>query len=443
MQEKNRTLQSNHKNKPKTLVKMGILLKNANYINPETFEFTKTNVVVDAGTNGGIRFVDDEADCPSHYETIDCEGKLVTKSFAVGHHHVYSALAKGMNAPKKNPTNFNEILEYIWWNLDKALDKEMIEASALATAMACAKAGSTFAIDHHASPNAIEGSLDIIANAFERVGVGHLLCYEITDRDGMEKAEQGLSETENYLKNRQALVGLHASFTVGDKSMRKAADLAEKYQTGVHIHVAEDGYDQTHAQENYGKRVVERLQDYGMLQSSKTIMGHCLHVDANERQIIQDSAAWVVQNTESNLNNQVGYFNSVQLAARTMLGTDGMHSDMLRSAQAAFFVGQGFDSIDFGSGYERFRKVHQYLAQNKFVGDGDNNLVVLDYDTPTEINSNNFLGHFVFGWRAAHVQHVISDGKLIVRNRVIQTVNEHEILEFTKEQGRRLWRKMD
>ncbi len=420
---------------------MSILLKNTTYINWETLEFSKTHILVEEGENGKLVFLN-EVPKNNPDTIIDCKGKFVTKSFAVGHHHVYSALSRGMPAPKKTPTDFYEILKYIWWNLDKALDKEMIEASALATAIACAKAGTTFVIDHHASPNFIEGSLDIIASAFDSVGVDHLLCYEITDRDGMGKAEKGLYETENYIKTQQGLIGLHAAFTVGDKTMQTAVDLMEKYDSGIHVHVAEDQFDQKYSVENYGKRVVERLNDFGVLDSSKTILGHCLYVDENERKIIKNSKAYVVQNTESNLNNNVGYFNAEGLGNRILLGTDGMHSDMLRSAQAAFFVGQGFDTIDFAAAYQRFRNVHQYVKSNEFKGDGDNNLVVLDYDSPTEMNGTNFLGHFIFGLASKHVKHVISNGKLIVQNGIVQTVNEAEILEFTKEQGKRLWSRL-
>jgi len=420
---------------------MSLFLKNATYIDWKTLEFKKTNLLVEDGINRKIQFVNNISNI-NVGETIDCAGKLVTKSFAVGHHHVYSALARGMGAPKKNPENFYEILKYIWWTLDKALDKEMIEASALTTAMACAKTGSTFVIDHHASPNFITGSLDIIAKAFDKVGVNHLLCYEITDRDGIEKAEEGLAETESYLKTNQGLVGLHASFTVNDEIMRRAVNLMEKFNSGIHIHVAEDLYDQRHCHDNYGKRVIQRLNDFGVLNSSKTILGHCLHIDDNERKILKDSKAFVVQNMESNLNNKVGYFNAKDLGSKIMLGTDGMHSDMLQSAKAAFFVGQGFDNISFVTAYERFRKVHDYIALNNFEGDGENNLVVLDYDSPTIINQDNFLGHFIFGINSNHVNDVISNGKVIVRNRKIQQVNESEILEFSKEQSLRLWEKM-
>jgi len=420
---------------------MSILLKNATYIDSKTLEFKNTNILVEEGIQGKIQFLDNP-DAYKLKETIDCKGKILTKSFAVGHHHVYSALARGMGAPKKNPDNFYEILEYVWWTLDKCLDKDMIEYSALTTAIACAKAGSTFVIDHHASPNFIEGSLDIIAKAFDKVGVSHLLCYEITDRDGLGKAEQGLSETENYLKSNQGLVGLHASFTVGDQTMKKATDLMNKFKSGFHIHVAEDLYDQRHCKDNFNKRVVERLNEYGVLDSSKTILGHCIHIDENERGIIKNSKSFVVQNMDSNLNNKVGYFNAKGLGENIMFGTDGMHSDMLQSAKSAFFAGQGSDTIDYSSAYKRFRNVHRYIETNNFTGDGENNLVILDYDTPTEISQNNFLGHFLFGINSNHVSDVISNGKIIVKDRKITTVNEEDILKTSRELASKLWKKM-
>jgi cytosine/adenosine deaminase-related metal-dependent hydrolase len=420
---------------------MQLLLKNGTYIHPETLQFTTTHILVEKGESGAIKFI---KDIPSdfNFQTLDCTGKFITQSFVCGHHHVYSALARGMGAPKKNPENFNEILEYVWWTLDKCLDAKMIEASALYTAMASLKNGVTFVIDHHASPNTINGSLEIIANAFEKVGASHLLCYEISDRDGMDKAEEGLNETAEYLKNHQGLIGLHASFTVSDKTLHKAVELANRLNTGIHIHVAEAQSDQLHCQENYGMRVVERLQKHGALESGKTILGHCLHLSENEKKIISKSPVWVVQNTESNLNNKVGFFNADGLDENIMMGTDGMHSDMLRSAKAAFFVGQNFDTIGYDSVYQRFRNADKYLNNNNFKGHGPNNLVVLDYDTPTPINSGNFYGHFVFGLESRHVQHVISQGKLVVENSKLVTVDEDEILANAKIQAARLWAKM-
>ncbi len=422
---------------------MSILLKNATYIDWKTLEFSQRNILVEQDNNA-IQFIDniDKIANKSNLEVLNCAGKLVTKSFAVGHHHVYSALSRGMGSPKKNPENFYEILQYVWWTLDKCLDLEMIESSALVTAMACAKAGSTFVIDHHASPFAVKGSLETIAKAFDKVGVSHLLCYEISDRDGMKIAKEGLDETESYLKDHQGLVGLHASFTVSDDTLSQSVDLMNRLNSGIHIHVAEGTYDQEFCTKKYGKRVIERLNKFGVLKSPKTILGHCLHLNEDEKDIIRNSPCWLVQNPESNLNNNVGYFNSAHLGKNIMLGTDGMHSDMLQSAKVAFYVGQGFDIINYPLAYERFRNAHRYINDNNFKGDSDNNLVVLDYNSPTEINQNNFLGHFIFGINSNHVHDVISNGKLIVKNREIQTVDEAEILKVSRERANRLWKKM-
>ena len=418
-----------------------IHLKNCTYINWETLEFLQTDLLVEEGLNGKIHFGSNKEHTGTT-EVIDCSGKFITKSFANGHHHVYSALARGMNAPAKNPQNFPEILQYIWWNLDKNLDLEMIRSSALVTAIASAKSGVTFVIDHHASPFAVKGSLETIAKAFDEVGVGHLLCYEISDRDGLDIAQQGLNETADYLSRRQGLVGLHASFTVGDKTLKQAAELALQTKSGIHVHTAEDKSDEDHCEAYYHERIMERFAKSGVLQFPKTILGHGIHLNKHERSLFEKSPGWVVQNPESNLNNQVGNFNSEGMGSNIMLGTDGMHSDMLRSAKTAYFSGKNFDTIDYSETYRRFRNVHHYLDQNKFQGDEENNLVILDYDTPTPLTTSNFFGHFLFGLDSRHVLHVISKGKLIVKNREVITVNEANILEESKIQAKKLWEKM-
>ncbi len=419
---------------------MAIYLKNATYIDPNSFEIKNTHIKVNQGIDASIEFV---SELDNTAKVIDCQNKLVTKSFAIGHHHVYSALARGMGAPKKSPENFYEVLKYIWWTLDKSLDLEMIEASALVTAIYAAKAGSTFVIDHHASPFAVLGSLETLAKAFDKVGVSHLLCYEISDRDGESSRRQGLEETENYLASgRQALVGLHASFTVGDKTLKEAVALAKKYNSGIHVHVAEDRYDQDHSLVNYSQRVIERFNDAGVLDFDKSIIAHILYLSQKEKEILKNAPAWVVGNMESNLNNSVGIFRADGLGDRIMLGTDGMHSDMLRSSQMAFFAGQMAEQVGFDTIYNRLRNSHRYLKENNFKGDGDNNLVILDYDSPTEITTDNFLGHLIFGLDSRHVETVISDGKIIVENRKATNVNEEEIYAFAKDAGKRLWKKM-
>ena len=417
---------------------MAIYLRNATYIDWETHAFTRGHLKVEEGDDGCVSFVDT---CP--LEAFDCTGLLVTKAFACGHHHIYSALARGMPPPRVTPSNFYEILKYIWWELDKALDLEMIRASALVTALSCAKRGVTFVIDHHASPLCVEGSLETIAEAFEEVGVGHLLCYELSDRDGPASRAAGLKETEHYLQKRQALVGLHASFTVGDDLLEQAVALAQTYDAGLHIHVAEDPVDQEITLQTYGSRVLPRLHSVGVLDFSKTILAHCIHLDDQERAILAASNAHIVQNVESNINNNVGTFSAAGLPPdRIMLGTDGMHSDMIRSAQWTYFTCKALDALSPSDVYRRLRNVDYYLDKNGFVGDGTNNLILIDYDTPTPLNQDNWLGHFFYGLRSSHIRHVIASGRWLVKERTVCTVEEAPILAFAHEQVQRLWKKL-
>jgi cytosine/adenosine deaminase-related metal-dependent hydrolase len=425
---------------------MTLYLKDGTFIDWESLEITRTDLAVEEGPRQGIFF---PADVPSsqHLEpqdrVLDCAGKLVTRSFGCGHHHIYSTLARGMPAPRKIPANFPEILQYVWWHLDKRLDLEMIEASALASALYCAKSGVTFVIDHHASPYAIEDSLMTIARAFDRVGIAHMLCYEISDRDGRGPRQAGLAETETFLTaGRQGHVGLHASFTVGDTLLENAVALARKHDSGLHVHVAEDVADQEDALAKYGKRVVERLADSGALELKQSILAHCIHLSDREKELVRQSGAWVVQNVESNQNNNVGLTGYTSLTDNVMLGTDGMHCDMLRSAQAAFLAGQATEGIGFEDIYRRFRNVHRYLQACGAQGDADNNLVILDYDAPTEVTPDNFAAHFVFGLDARHVETVICQGKIIVEDRRLTTVDEGEVLAFGREMGKKLWGKM-
>lgn len=421
-----------------------ILLENIRYIDWNTFEITEGNILVEEGINKAIQFVDKEQiallqpDC----QRLECKGKFTIKSFVNAHHHAYSALAPGMPIPEEAPRNFLEILQKIWWKLDKALTKDMVEISAATTAINSAKNGVSFVIDHHASPFSIDGSLNNIAKQFEQIGLNHLLCYEISDRDGQAIRDKGLEETENYLQNHQGLVGLHAAFTLSDDSLEKAQKLAEKYSSGVHIHVAEDKYDQQYNVEKYGKRVVDRLADFGLLDFDKSILAHCIHIDDSERKRIAESKAWVVQNPESNLNNQVGFFNSGQLESKSMLGTDGMHSNMIRSTQSAFFAGLGKDSIDIPMAYHRLRKAHHYLEANNFTGDGENNLSIFDYNAPTPLSESNFLGHFFYAFENRQIDSLIVNGKFVMKNKVIQNVNEHLIMKEAQKLAQALWKKM-
>jgi cytosine/adenosine deaminase-related metal-dependent hydrolase len=407
-----------------------LYLKNASFVDWRTLKIRRGHLEVAPGAQGKIRFI---PRIPRGAKALDCSGRLVTKSFVVAHHHLYSALACGMPGPKRAPKDFPDMLKLVWWNLDKNLDGDMIRACAMAGGIAAAKAGSTFIIDHHSSPNAVKGSLDIIADALDEIGLGHLLCVELSDRDGKAKAEAGLVETDRYLRKRQGLVGLHASFTVGDDLLYRAIATSIGHNSGIHIHVAEAVDD---------RKAVERLARTGILESPKTLLVHGLHLNARERALFRSSRSWLVQNEESNQNNAVGGFEPKGLGDRLLLGTDGMHGDMLASTRAAYLAAQGRDGMTPLAAYRQLRRAHDYLSENKFTGDGENNLVILDYRPPTPVTNSTLPAHLLYGLNSKHVDSVVSQGRLIVERGRMTTVDEDKVRDFTLKQAERLWRRL-
>jgi cytosine/adenosine deaminase-related metal-dependent hydrolase len=242
----------------------------------------------------------------------------VTPGLVCGHHHLYSALARGMPAPPQRPTHFLEILEQIWWRLDVALDEEMIRWSAMLGATEALMCGTTGIIDHHESPSAIDGSLSIIADACASVGVRVSCAYGVTDRHGSAEARRGLLENERYLRGGgRGMVGLHAAFTCRDETLEAAAGLADELGVGVHVHVAEGLADR-----DAGARLESLATDQWLLV-------HCVHLDRPLR-------GTIAHNPRSNMNNGVGYARPALWPNRVVLGTDGIGADMLEEARLAY-----------------------------------------------------------------------------------------------------------
>ncbi|MCU0503886.1 MAG: amidohydrolase family protein, partial [Anaerolineae bacterium] len=235
-------------------------------------------------------------------ERLDAAGKLILPGSICGHTHFYGAFARGMAIPGAPATNFVEILERLWWKLDRALLWDDIRASALICLVDAIRHGCTTLIDHHASPNVIDGSLDIIADAVKETGLRASLCYEVTDRNGMAGAAAGISENVRFIKRclsqpdpqLAASFGLHAALTLSDQTLEASARAVEGLaaRTGFHIHVAEDKADEDQSLRKYNLRVVERLRNFGIL-GPRSIAVHCVHLDEYEKDMLKESGTWV------------------------------------------------------------------------------------------------------------------------------------------------------
>jgi len=249
-----------------------------------------------------------------------------------------------------------------------------------------------------------------------------------------------LAETKRYLQHRRGLVGLHASFTVSDGLLEQAVELASGHSTGVHIHVAEAASDEEHSRREHGCSVVERLQRAGALDLQSSILAHVLHVDDAERELVRESGAWVVHNTQSNQNNNVGAFSPRGLGDRIFIGTDGMHNDMTSAARAMYLEGQTTCGLSPMAAYRRMRRVHDYLKSFGVPGDADNNLVVLECQSPTPITAENWPAHMVYGLSSRHVWATIAAGRVVYRQGEVLAADEDAILCSARQQASRLWK---
>lgn len=395
-------------------------------------------------------------------DIIDVDGKVIMPGFINTHHHIYSAFARGMASSGKPNENFLEILENLWWKIDKKLSLEDLKYSAYTTYIDCIKKGVTTVFDHNASPFAVTGSLDSIADAAKDLGLRTCLCYEVSDRDGEKIAQEGIDENINFIKKYntdeqnmiKGMFGLHASFTLSDETLRKCDEELKGLNAGYHVHVAEGIDDLEQCLEKYGKRVVERLRDMDIL-GDKTIAVHCIHVTDDELNILRDTNTMVVHNPESNMGNAVGCQPFLELHQKGItigLGTDGYTSDMTESMKVANIIHKHVKqnpSVAWGevpvSMFENNRKI----AQKYFSGDlgilragALADVIVVDYDPLTPMNENNINSHILFGFTGKDVVTTIIDGKVIMQDRKLVGINEKEIFKTSREVAKKLWDRM-
>jgi putative selenium metabolism protein SsnA len=375
---------------------------------------------------------------------FDLAGKYVMPGLVNGHTHLYSALARGMPAPRKTPRNFLEILKYVWWKLDRALDEEAVYYSALVGALDAARCGTTTLIDHHASPNFIRGSLNLIKRAFQQVGLRGVFCYEVSDRNGPRGAKLGLEENREWVAHNRGpmfggLVGAHASFTLSDKSLRACAEMG----AGVHIHVAEDPCDQAACRQ----RLIDRLAKAGIL-GPRTILGHGTHLDKASLEVAKRAGCWFAHNTRSNMNNAVGYAPVHLMGRQVALGTDGIGADMFEEVKFAWFKardarnGMGIsDVVGLLTGSQRLAGHFLGVNLGTLAVGSAADLVVLDYPTPTPITAGNLYGHLIFGLSSQFVTDTMVNGQWVLRDRQIVGVDEKTVREKAAKVAQNVWKR--
>lgn len=395
-------------------------------------------------------------------EIIDTERKIIMPGLINVHHHIYSAFARGMASTGSAPKNFMDILEGLWWKIDKKLTLEDLKYSALTTYIDCVKNGVTTVFDHNASPYAVKNSLFTIAGAAKKIGLRTCLCYEVSDRDGEEILKEGIEENINFIKEYNSscqnmikgMFGLHAAFTLSNNSLKMCAEKMEGLNAGYHVHVAEGIDDLEDSLKKYGKRVVERLQEFNIL-GKKTLAVHCIHVDENELNILKETETNVVHNPESNMGNAVGcqpFLKLFEKGIRTGLGTDGYTSDMFESMKTANIIHKHENknpSAAWGEVPAAMFENNREIAAEYFEGQlgilkegALADIIVVDYDPLTPLTKDNINSHILFGMMGRTVTTTIIDGKIIMKDRKLIDIDEKKIFAESRETAQKLWDRM-
>ncbi len=395
-------------------------------------------------------------------EVVDARGGVILPGFINLHTHLYSAFARGMALPGEAPRNFTEILERLWWKVDKALTPEDCHQSALCMMVEAVAAGSTTLFDHHASPGAVRGSLDAIAEAARRVGIRACLCYEVSDRDGPAVRDQGLEENSAFIEACakgdgpvKGLFGLHAAFTLEDETLARAGERANALDVGCHIHVAEDGVDDLTCRRRFGAPLVDRLLKHRILKP-KTIAAHCIHLGDPAIRQLGESGAMVAHNPQSNANNAVGVapLGKLRLAGSPIgLGTDGythnMVSAMVTMTQVHKLASRDPRACGFAEPVSAAFEANAVFASQIFraplgrIAPGAlADLVVWDYVPYTPLTAANVPGHLIFGFPQARARTAIIDGKLVMRDGEFPGLDRQAIAARGRELAAKLWQRL-
>lgn len=387
-------------------------------------------------------------------EVVDLGGQVVMPGLVVGHHHLYSALARGMPFPADGPTDFHDTLKKIWWNLDSALDAETVYCSGLAGALDAVRCGITSIVDHHASPGWVGGSLDALGRALGEVGLRGLLCYEVSDRDGLDVARAGLEENRQFQAAHvdhpllRGMIGAHASFTIGNETLDALAKLCADSGAGVHIHLLEDGVDRTLSEAEHGADPLTRLDQRGLL-TPNALLSHGVHATSAECERLVEAGVFLAHNARSNMNNRVGAAPVARMGDRMVLGTDGLDGDILAEARAAVFRGREHEPpVDGGRFVSMLTGAGRLLTEYFGVEIGTlakgaaADLTLLDYESPTPMTAENLVGHVGFGWGAHLVRSVIVAGRFVYRDRQVTNLDAAAAAERTRTAATALWKKL-
>ena len=420
-------------------------------------------VAVENGRIAAIEKTEEQQRQHTTAQVLDASAAIVMPGLVCSHSHLYGMLLRGATLKINPPTDFTQILQRVWWPVDEALTVNDAYASALVACVEFAKSGVTTFADTYSGPNSTVGVLDQVRKAVEEIGIRGFIAFEATERHSKDEGERGVEENLRFAKKCQAnpsgkakpLFSLHASFTVSDDLIRKVRALALEFRVPITIHTSEGMVDVHHNLENYGKRTVERLRDLNMV-GPDVILAHCVNLDENEMEIIARTKTGVAHNPMSNMLNAVGVAPITKMLEKNVnigLGNDGYIFDMFENMRATYLVHRVHhrdpNAIDAYTVLEmatingaRLYGVDSEIGSIE-VGKRADLIVIRPLILPTPLNARSVVGHIINTVDGDDVEHVIVDGRPIVKNRLLQTFGEAQAQSISQTAATELWARLE
>ncbi len=378
-------------------------------------------------------------------EVVDVSGKLVLPGLVSAHHHLYATLKRGAGPRAIGFDGEAASLR----KFEEALDLDAVQAAAMSGGLEGLAAGTTTVFDLHASPRAVRGSLERVSKGLNDVGLRGVLGYQLTERWGAQVFDDGLAEAVDFAQKARgrfrSVMAAHGTQTLSDDSLRRLREQADKANSVLLMHLAEDPKEEKLSVDTYDKTPVGRLMHHGLV-NDRTVLAQAVHVSWPDLSQVLGTGAWLAHCPRSNMATQTGVAPAGKFGVRACVGTDTESLDVLAEAQTAWFrardYGQPIDVLRYLANGQRLASQVFGLPVGLLREGAAADVVIMDYRPPTPLDAQTLSAHVLNGFSSRQVEAVMIDGMWRLWARKPLGIAAADSMRHAQEQARAVWARM-
>lgn len=425
---------------------MSILLKKFDILSPEERSpAVNSSLLVQDGKIKSIFREGGESGSTAD-KVVDGQGRLLIPGFVNTHAHLGMTIFRGY----ADDIALSEWLhDWIWPAEEELTPEEVYWASSLAT-LESIRSGVTTVADMYFN-------MDRTAEAIEDAGIRGLISYGIIaeelDESGKREIEKAVELAENWdgAADGRLKVALspHAPYTCSSAVLKELSRISGEKEVPIHTHLSETKGEVEESYEEFGLSPVQRLEELGVL-DNEVLAAHCVHLDREDMEILKEKNVVVAHNPTSNMKLASGAAPIEELrrgGVKVTLGTDGPGTnndlDMLEEMRQASFLAKlaANDptalSADATLKIATASEVEQlgFSDLGKIKEGAKADLVGLKRDQPYWTPEYDTVSNLVYSAKSREVDFVMADGKLVMEDGEVNTLDEEKIVEKVRKIG--------